>query len=95
MKGNKNKFIGSSLDDFLEEEGIIDEVDAVIEKEIFVFLLEKEMKKEEMTISRLAEKMGTSYSSAKRLLDPKASSTLATLRKAAHAVGKRLTLGLA
>ena len=96
MKAKKtNKYLGSTAESWLEEEGILKEVDAVIEKEIFVFLLEKQMKKQKLNIPKLAKKMGTSYSSAKRVLDPKAPSTLDSLRKAAHAVGKSLTLGLA
>ena len=90
-----NKYLGSSAESWLEEEGILEEVDAVVEKEVFVFLLEKEMKEQQLNIPKLAKKMGTSYSAAKRVLNPRAPSTLDSLRRAAHAVGKSLTLGLA
>lgn len=95
MKPKKhNRYLGSTVDSWLEEEGFLEDVDAVVEKEIFVFLLAKQMEKCNLNIPKLAKRMGTSYSSAKRVLDPQAPSTLGTLRKAAHAVGKRLTLGL-
>ena len=42
----KNKqHTGSEFDDFLEEEGLLEEAESVAAKRIFVFQLEREMKK--------------------------------------------------
>lgn len=84
----KNKYLGSSLDDFLEEEGILEEAVDVANKRTYVFQLEKEMKKKKIGKAELAEKMGTSRSQVERVLDPKMPSTLKTLARAAKAVGR-------
>jgi hypothetical protein len=46
MNTKKNKHIGSSLDDFLKEEGVLEEIKEVVAKKIFVFQTEKEIKPE-------------------------------------------------
>ncbi|NNM44163.1 MAG: Fis family transcriptional regulator, partial [Chlamydiae bacterium] len=33
----KNKYIGSNFDDFLKEEGLLEEVEEVVAKKVFVF----------------------------------------------------------
>jgi hypothetical protein len=40
-----NKHIGSKFDDFLQEENLLEEATDIAAKKIFVFQLEKEMKK--------------------------------------------------
>ncbi len=52
----------------------------------------KEMKRQEMTKSELAERMQTSRSSINRLLDPSQPSNLKTLIGAARSIGKHLQL---
>src|ERR1022692_3508990 len=56
----KNPHWGSSLDDFLKEEGIYDEVVAQVEKEVIAWQLEQAMKKKKITKKRMAELMKTS-----------------------------------
>jgi len=41
----KNKHIGSNFDDFLKEEGILEEIEEVVAKRIFVFQMENWPKK--------------------------------------------------
>lgn len=88
----KNKHIGSSLDDFLEEEGLLEHCESIATKRAFVQQFQKEMKRQEMTKTELAERMQTSRSSINRLLDPSQPSNLKTLIGAARAVGKHLQL---
>jgi antitoxin HicB len=90
----KNKHIGSNFDDFLKEEGILEEVEAVAAKRVFIFQLEQELKKQKVNKEELAQRMGTSRSAIRRLLDPRQPSTLRTLGQAAHAIGKQLQLSL-
>ena len=55
----------------------------------------KRMRKERITKSEMAKRMGTSRSQLERLLDPENPHVLLeTVQKAATAVGKRLTIGL-
>src|SRR5437762_7269433 len=66
----QNKHIGSNFDDFLKEEGILEEIEEVVAKRIFVFQIEKEMKKQKIDKAGLAERMETSRSAVDRILDP-------------------------
>ena len=91
-----NKHIGSSFDDFLEEEGLLAEVDAVAVKRVIAFQLKEKMKEQKLSKTQLAKRMGTSRSSLERLLDPDNTSvTLLTLERAAKALGKRIRIELA
>jgi len=91
----KNKHIGSNFDDFLQEEGMLEEIEEVVAKRIFVFQVEKEMKKQGIDKVELAERMETSRSAVDRILDPEAPSTLRSFAKAARALGRHLKISLA
>ncbi len=93
MKNKKH--IGSSFDDFLQEEGILEEVEEVAAKRVFVFQLEREMQKQKIDKAELAERMETSRSAIERVLDPESPSTLRTFARAARALGKHLKISLA
>ncbi len=91
-----NKHIGTSFDDFLEEEGILAEAEAVAVKRVIAFQLREKMEEQKLTKTQLAKRMGTSRSSLERLLDPDNTSvTLLTLERAAKALGKRIRIELA
>jgi DNA-binding Xre family transcriptional regulator len=86
---------GSSFDSFLEEEGILDEVQSVAIKRVLAWQLSEAMKAGKITKKAMAERMGTSRSQLDRLLDPKNSAVhLETLARAARAVGKRLQIDM-
>ena len=92
---SKNKHIGSSLDDLLAEEGILDEVEAVAVKRVLAWQIAQEMKRQKLTKTVMAEKMHTSRAALNRLLDEEDTSlTLTTLSSAVTALGKRLKLEL-
>src|SRR5579872_2500759 len=91
----KNKHIGSSFDEFLEEEGLYSEVEAIAIKRVLAYQIEQVMEKYHLSKTDMANKMRTSRSSLDRLLDPENTSvTLQTLARAATAVGKRLDITL-
>ena len=82
MKMNKN--IGSSFDDFLEEEGVLAEAEAIAIKRVIAYQVAELMKSQNMSKLAMAKKMKTSRSALDRLLDPKNTSiTLQTLENAA------------
>jgi len=92
----KHKNIGSSFDSFLEEEGILEQVEEVAIKRVIALQIEQERKKRKLTKTKLAEEMNTSRSSLNRLLDPNNDNvTLVTIKKAASFLGKRVQLQLA
>lgn len=90
-----NKTIGSSFDDFLEEEGIAEEVETGAVKKLISFQLLEMIQKENLTKTELAHRLETSRAAIDRLLDPENESvTLLTLIKAATVLGKKLKLEL-
>lgn len=92
----KNKNLGTNLDDFLLEEGLLAEVEATAIKRVLAFQIQKEMEERQLSKSALAVLMNTSRSSLDRLLDPENPSvTLLTMESAAIALGKKLTVQLA
>ncbi len=87
---------GSNFDDFLQEEGLLAEVEAAAIKRVVAYQIEQEMQKTNITKTALATKMHTSRAALDRLLDPNnVSVTLQTLERAALALGKRLKVELA
>ncbi len=85
-----SKHIGSSLDDFLKEEGIYEETQALAIKEVVVWQLTQAMEKQSLTKTRLAAMLKTSRSQVDRLLDPTRDVTLSTLQRAAALVGRKV-----
>jgi predicted XRE-type DNA-binding protein len=88
------KHIGSSIDDFLKEEGIFEEAQAQAIKEVVAWQLAQAMKKKKISKSRMAALLKTSRSQVDRLLDPRNDITLSSLQRAAAMVGRRLIVGL-
>lgn len=90
-----HKHIGSDFEDFLREEGILEEVDARVQKRIIAEQLRHAMDAASLSESALARRMATSRTVVRSLLDPEnESATLSTLVKAASAVGRHLTVSL-
>ena len=90
------KHLGSDLDDFLREEGILDEVEANAAKRVIAYQIAAEMRRKRLSKSAMAGQMKTSRAALERLLDPENRSvTLATLQRAASVLGKRLRVELA
>jgi predicted XRE-type DNA-binding protein len=85
----------TTLDDFLKEEGKLEEFEAVAIKEVLAWQITEAMKAQNLSRKRLAERMKTSRSQISRLLDPKDGNvTIATLQRAARMVGRKLRLEL-
>jgi antitoxin HicB len=88
------KHIGSSLDDFLKEEGIYDEAQVKAIKEVVAWQLAAAMKKKNISKVRMAALLKTSRTQVDRLLDPKNDITLSSLQRAAAIVGRRVSIKL-
>lgn len=87
--------VGGDLDDFLRDEVLFEEAEAIATKRAIAYQIGQEMERARITQSELARRMRTSRSSVERLLDPmNPSVTLLTLERAASAVGKRLKVQL-
>ena len=89
------KNIGSSFDDFLAEESLLQSSTAVALKRVIAWQINQEMKAQKMTKTELAKRMHTSRAALNRLLDEQdASLTLTTLASAAAALGQKVNLQL-
>ena len=87
----RNKHIGSSFHDFLEEEGIHEEATSHAIKRVIAWQLSEAMKAKRISKSEMARRMKTSRTQVERFLDPENDSIqLNTIQKAAAIVGKRL-----
>jgi len=89
-----SKHHGSSLDDFLKDEGLFEETQALAVKEVIVWQLMEAMEERSLTKTQLAILLKTSRSQVDRLLDPTRDVTLTTLQRAAALVGRKLQIEL-
>ena len=94
MESDKGR-IGVRFADFLDEQGIREEVEGQAVKELIAEQISSAMKEEGLSKVAMAERMHTTRAQLDRLLDPaNPSVTLATLQRAAKAVGRHLTIAL-
>jgi predicted XRE-type DNA-binding protein len=90
------KHVGSDFDDFLQEEGILAEAEAIAIKRVIAFQVTQFMLEQNLSKTEMSRRMNTSRSSLERLLDPQNESvTLQTLWRAAKVLGKNLQITLA
>jgi antitoxin HicB len=91
----KSKYIGSSFDDFLKEEGIYEEATSNAIKRVIAWQLAEAMKAKKISQVEMARRLKTSRTQVARFLDPENCSVqLDTMIKAAAIVGKRLVIKL-
>lgn len=88
------KNMGSSIDDFLKEEGIFEETQVQAVKEVVSWHLAQAMKDKKISKARMATMLKTSRTQVDRLLDAKNDITLSSLQRAAALVGRRVLIEL-
>ncbi len=90
-----NQHAGSTIDDFLRDEGVLEEFQARSIKEVIAWQLEKAMKDGKISKRRLAQMMQTSRTQVDWVLDPTDGNvTIQTLQRAAAVLGRRVQLEL-
>ena len=95
MTHKKKGKVGSSFDDFLAEQGILEACEEQAVKQILAEQIKAAMEKDRLTKVAMAIRMRTSRRALDRLLDPTNTSvTLHTLQRAAVAIGRQLRLEL-
>jgi antitoxin HicB len=91
---NRKNHMGSSIDDFLKEEGIFEEAQAQAVKEVVAWQLDEAMRKQKISKNKMAALLKTSRTQVDRLLNPKSDITLSSLQRAAAMVGRRVMIEL-
>lgn len=87
--------VGGSLEDFLDEIGEREEIYGEAIKRVLTWQIEAARKKQLISKSDMATRMGTSRTQVNRVLDPQnVAVSLDTLDRAARSVGKRLKIEL-
>ncbi len=95
MAKKKNPHIGQSFDEFLDEQGLLEEAELRALKEMLADQIRQAMSEKNLSKSAMADRMKTSRQQLDRLLNPKVDNvTLATMAKAAKAVGRELQIAL-
>src|SRR5437016_987214 len=95
VKKKKASVSRETFDEFLASQGMLEECEDRAVKEIIAEQLAAAMEDRGLTKSAMAARMKTSRRQLERLLDPtNFSVTLRTLRRAAHAVGRELSIAL-
>lgn len=89
------RHVGSDFDEYLKEEGLLEEAERVAIKRVIAYQVDQFMLNQGLSKSEMARRMHTSRASLDRLLDPENGSvTLQTLERAARALGRRLRIAL-
>ena len=87
--------MGSRFEDFLEEEGILAQVDEVAIKRGLAYQFEQAMKDANVSKAEMAKRMRTNEALVEKVINPDFKEiTLNTLAKAATALGMRLKITL-
>jgi antitoxin HicB len=90
----KNPHWGTTLDAFLDAEGIREAAKAEAVTRVVAWQLTQEMERQGITKATLAERMHTSRAQVDRILKAKGNVTIETLQRAAALVGRELRLEL-
>ena len=89
------EYIGSNFDNFLSDEELIEDVEAVAVKRVLAYQIKEMMETQHLSKTEMAWRMQTSRAALERLLDPENRSvTLNTMDRAARSLGKRIRLTL-
>jgi antitoxin HicB len=91
----ENQHIGSSLDEFLTEEGLLETSQSFAIKQVLAWQIAQFIEQQGLTKAVMASRMNTSRSALNRLLDPDNDSvTLKSLQNAAATIGAHLEVKL-
>lgn len=94
-KKKTNPHRGSSLDDLLKADGVLEEFQAAAIKTVIAWQITREMETQNLSKTEMAARMKTSRAQLDRLLDPgNGNVTLETLSRAAAILGREIRVEL-
>lgn len=78
----------------MKEEGLYEEAQELATKKILAAQFEAEMKRQKISKSALAKKLRTTRTAVDNALNPSFNTSLSTIERFAHALGKRVSVSL-
>jgi antitoxin HicB len=95
IRKKRTRHHGSSIDELLRDEGVLEQFQAAAIKEVIAWQIQKAMKEKKLSKNRMADLMQTSRAQLDRLLDPQQGNvTIETLQRAANVLGRPLRIEL-
>ncbi len=94
MSNKTNPHWGSTLDDFLKDEGVYQPTKTNAVMRVVAWQLAQEMERQGISRTDLAARMHTSRAQINRVLNAESNVTLETLQRAAALVGREIRLEL-
>jgi len=95
MTGAKHPNIGSAFDSLLQDDGVLVNVTATATKRVLAMQLQGAFEESGLTKTAVVKRMGTSYATLNRLLDPNdARITLHNIVAVAHALKLRIRISV-
>ena len=85
---------GQNFDDFMVEQGLYEEAKELAAKKLIVLELKREMDAQNLSKSKIAEKMHTSRVAVDNILNPDYNTSIGTLERFASVLGKRLLISI-
>jgi predicted XRE-type DNA-binding protein len=90
-----SEHIGSTLESFLEEEGILEEVTTQATLRVLAWQIKQDLQSQNLSKAELARRMGTSRSQVDRLMRADGADVkISTLEKAARVLDRKLRVEL-
>lgn len=86
--------LGQDFSDFMREQGLYEEAQELATKKVIAAQLKAEMERQNLTKSAIAKKMNTTRTAIDNALDPCFNTSLSTLERFAHALGKKVSVNL-
>jgi predicted XRE-type DNA-binding protein len=86
--------LGQNFDDFMVEEGLYDEAKEISAKKLIVLELKQEMEAQNLSKSKVAEKMHTSSAAVDNILNPDYNTSIGTLERFASVLGKSIHISV-
>ena len=86
--------LGQDFSDFMREQGLYEEAQELATKKVIAAQLQAEMEKQKLTKSAVAKLMHTTRSAVDNALNPAFNTSISTIERFAHVLGKRVSVSL-
>ncbi|MBP5451555.1 MAG: XRE family transcriptional regulator [Treponema sp.] len=86
--------VGQDFSEFMKEQGLYEEAQELATKKVIAAQLQAEMERQKLSKSAVASLMHTTRTAVDNALDPTFNTSISTIERFAHALGKRVAITL-